>query len=520
VGDFGNRTEPIATPEWAVASRRDSVVDERLGGGWGTTPSSVSRGSAYTDFVNKTMSVPEGDSDIARAIRFHELAHARYSPVDVPAQLCDQLGLLPQTIRIAEEMRVNLLTGTLDSVYPVVRSGTDHATRDEIASLTRGLQDGTEQGSADFANANKDFRHAVNLMYATYGLDVFRTVKRRLKLNKEWADAIEGIAKHLKNTYPLATRWSAGYAGGTKPIAYRYVDRRTICSTTLPDGFVDFTLDVAQDIENIVNNGGAPSSRSKYRPGEEAEKPGDDPSATPSGVAVESGIAWESLRFGMTSLTESCTSFLGRRKRPSMTGKVPRRPDRLLTDPERRIFSEVVRSAGGIVVLDCSGSMGVDHETVRKTTELYAGATVLAYSTRDSSTSNAFILADGGRMISKDEMDSLVLNRGNGCDGPALRWAVRKRRKGDFILWVSDFGVTGERDNQDQGLEADCAQIVLRNGIIQVESCSEAIELLGAMKRTNRVPHGQVSNRRLRELMDQLSRGAILPPTVPVVNIR
>lgn len=520
-----NNTEPVAAPEWAVARRRDVVVDaERLDGGWGTTPSSVSRGSAYTDFTTRTMAVPEGDSDIARAIRFHELTHARYSPVEVPRELCQQLGIRTETVHIAEEMRMNLITTTLDQGYPRVSGGPDPVTRHEIAELTRGLTDNTEAGAADFANKNKDFRQAVNLMFATYGLDVFRTVKRRLKLNKEWAEAIEGVAKFLKRNYPLATRWSAGIAADTDPIAYRYVDKRTVLSTTLPAGFVNTTLSIAQDIENIIANGGADGSTYRPKPeGEEADDTdnGDEINPDPSGpLGSVSSIPWEALRFGITSLTEPSSSFLGRRKRPSMTGKVPRRPDRLLTDPERRIFSEVVRGAGGIVVLDCSGSMGVEHSVVRQTTELYAGATVLAYTNRDSSSANSWILADGGRMISQDEMNTLPLNRGNGCDGPALRWAVRRRKKDEFIVWVSDFGVTGQNDAQTREMEHDCAELVRKHKIIQVNTCEDAIELLRDMKRNGRVPHGLTASHVLADAVQRLASGAILPPIVPVVNNR
>lgn len=123
-------------------------------------------------------------------------------------------------------------------------------------------------------------------------------------------------------------------------------------------------------------------------------------------------------------------------------------------------------------------------------------------------------------MISQDEMNHLPLNRGNGCDGPALRWAVRRRKKDEFIVWVSDFGVTGQNDCQTREMENDCAELVRRHKIIQVNACEDAIELLRDMKRTGRVPHGLTANHVLTDAVQRLASGAILPPIVPVINNR
>lgn len=518
-----NNSEPIAAPEWAVSSRQDFALDEqRLGGGWGTSSSPLSRGSAYTDLMNHEMSAPEGDSDIARAIRYHELTHARFSPVHVPKQLCDQLGISVETVRVAEEMRINLITTTMDNrYYGGLPRAEEHS---EIAQLTKKLTDNTEGASADFANANKDFRKAVYLMYATYGLDVFRTVKRRLKLNKEWAGAIEGIAKHLRNNYHLGRSYAGGEIGSTVPDTFAYMDSRTPRQVVLPRGFIDFTVRVATEIESIIANGGA-GRGDRYQPSDEGGVDGDEERSAEKrrAVGAVSSVPWEGLRLGITSLTEPTAVFMGRRKRPAITGKAPRRPDRLLTDPERRIFTETVRGAGGIVVFDCSGSMGVAHDVIRRTTALFAGATVLAYTNamdRSGSESNAWVLARNGRMISETDMNKLRLNRGNGCDGEALRWAVRNKRKGDFILWVSDVGVTGHGDAQTHEMIVDCAELVRRHGIIQVNDTEAAVEMLSEMKRSGRLPHGLVQDSTLKQYVANLTDGTQAPVYVPVINQR
>lgn len=53
------------------------------------------------------------------------------------------------------------------------------------------------------------------------------------------------------------------------------------------------------------------------------------------------------------------TGKLGRREIATNEGKYPKAFYRLVTDPYRRIFKRKTRSLGGVVVFDCSGSMGL-----------------------------------------------------------------------------------------------------------------------------------------------------------------
>ena len=179
-----------------------------------------------------------------------------------------------------------------------------------------------------------------------------------------------------------------------------------------------------------------------------------------------------------------------------MMGKYPSRPDRLLTDPERRIFRETVRGEGGIVVFDCSGSMSVTHEDVRAVTKKFAGATIVAYTQRGEHEANAWILARNQRMVSEHEFADIPLNHGNGVDGPMLRWAIRqKKNPKDFIVWVSDGYVTGKGDYSAETLVAECAELCVKHKIIGVEDCEEALNLLEEMKRTGARPSNRYARR-------------------------
>jgi hypothetical protein len=202
----------------------------------------------------------------------------------------------------------------------------------------------------------------------------------------------------------------------------------------------------------------------------------------------EKKVEWETLRFGMTALTETASAFIGKRKRPAMTGKFPVRPDRLLTDPERRIFRETVKSHGGIVVVDCSGSMSLSHKQVLDILHHYSGATIVAYTQRNRS-ANAWILAKNGKMISEHNFSQINLRHGNGVDLPILQWAVRQRKnRKEFLMWISDGGVTGKGDNQSDSLIAQVCAFIVKHDIIGVESTEGAIELLREMKLRGRFP--------------------------------
>jgi hypothetical protein len=269
----------------------------------------------------------------------------------------------------------------------------------------------------------------------------------------------------------------------TDPVGYRWVDTKTkgAHNTYLPEGFIQHTLPLAETIDGWLDNPPRKPKNGKF-----VWKKGDP--KVPDVVPVSSH--WEDLRFGMTSLTESATAFIGRRKRPAMTGKFPVRPDRLLTDPERRIFREVVRGEGGTVVFDCSGSMGVQIDEVKAILKHFAGATIMAYTYRGTEAPNAWVLARNGRMVGDAEFAQIDLGHGNGVDGHALRWAIRQRKKPkDFIVWVSDGFVTGKGDASSADLIKECALLSLKHNIIGVQNSYEAIQLVADIKRGVRFRH-------------------------------
>lgn len=471
-------TKRIASPEWVVADRADIGLDPSLQEGWVVNPAPLARGLAYTDFSLHEMALPEGDSDQAKAVRVHEMVHARISPTSVPQALIEQLGVSTNAIRIAEEMRVNLVARHVANQF-------DSKARIRVGDLVGDvahLSDGSEKGLADSCVERNSWNDALSLFLGTYNTEVHKVVKRRLIKNPMFKENLAFIEKDMdSNGWKFDTRRftpiSRRRLTSTDPLKFSWVEKSEEHSVLIPEGFMLRTFPLANKIEGWMQ-----------QPPAELEK---ELKQTNARRRRDTGSQWEHLRFGMTSLTENTGSFIGKRKRPAMTGKYPSRPDRLLTDPERRIFREVVRARGGVVVFDCSGSMGVSHETVRETVKQFAGALIVVYTnnTNGGGAPNAWVVAKNGRMITESDFNELPLHCGNGVDGPILRWALRQRKSNkDFILWVSDGQVTGKNDDMHDDLIRECANLSVRNNIVGVDTCDQAIELLATIKRTGAVP--------------------------------
>ena len=176
-----------------------------------------------------------------------------------------------------------------------------------------------------------------------------------------------------------------------------------------------------------------------------------------------------------------------------------RYPSRLLTDPHRRAFSRSRRGVGGVVVIDQSGSMDVDATEIGRVLRSAPAATLVGYSHRpgdDGLIANAWILARDGRRAQSTPTG----NVGNGVDGPVLSWAIRQRRSGDRVVWVTDGQVTDSNDHPDRFLSNSCARLVRRHGVVLVRTLADADEVLrGRPVKEPSTEFGRVG-RELREL--------------------
>jgi hypothetical protein len=170
-----------------------------------------------------------------------------------------------------------------------------------------------------------------------------------------------------------------------------------------------------------------------------------------------------------------------RRSRPATSGTALRYPGRLLTDERRRAFSRRVATRGGIVIVDQSGSMDLDPESLHALVRTAPHALVIGYSHQPGdrgATPNCWVLCDRSTVATSYPSG----NVGNGVDGPVLRWALERRRAREPVIWVSDGQVTDSNDHPDEALTSLCASLVRRHRIRLARDVVEATNLL----RTNR----------------------------------
>ena len=159
-------------------------------------------------------------------------------------------------------------------------------------------------------------------------------------------------------------------------------------------------------------------------------------------------------------------------------------------DERRRMFAQRVRSSGGVVVIDQSGSMDLTPEEVGEILQVAPEALVIGYSHRPgdlSGIANAWLLAHRGRIATTPPAG----NVGNGVDGPVLRWALSHARRGDPFVWITDGQVTDSNDHPCTALTQECASLVRRHHIPLARDVLEARTYLRGRRRASASHYAQ-----------------------------
>lgn len=433
--------------------------------GYPTLPWRIERGSSWRgdascDLGERVLRVPWERDDRARVVRAHELVHVRVSPHR--RDWIDAIGDIPaRAIECAEEMRVNTILSRLGFEVGLLRDGSERLGGERLAR-------------------SGNWTEAVSFLLAVIGTGAERDFVAGIRRGDSgWVAPLRAVGTRAR---ALVRDVAAGELGCTRE-----------GSDGVPQGYGGYTIPLARlvasvsDIQIPRDAEALRRFRRSLRPG--ARRP-------PSGHFAE-------LHFvGMERLTRPRSGGV-RRPRPSVSGTVLRYPNRLLIDDQRRAFATPSRRHGGVIVIDQSGSMDLDRETLALLVRRAPDALVVGYSHRpgDSGmTPNAWILADRGGVVA----DPPNGNVGNGVDGPVLRWALRHRVAGDPVIWVTDGQVTDSSDHPDLDLARECARLVRDNRITMVRSLDE---VFGALRGRRRRPvwadFGRVG-RAIRELSTEV----------------
>jgi hypothetical protein len=412
--------------------------DEDSSRAWTVQEGSTMRGAASCNLRDRILEIPLGPGEQARVVRAHELMHARVSPH--AHHLRRALSeVSSRALECAEELRVNTL---------LARLGFD-------VSL---LCDGTEKLGARRLASEGAWSEAVCFMLAVLGTGAEREFFAGVRAgNAAWLKALRAIRLRALAILDL----SAVSIGATK-----------LNDDDMPEGYAISTLAVARMVMNAFA-ARVPTTPDELRVFRRSLEAGGR--RPPTGA------------FAPLVVDEACAriarerSAVTRRARPATSGTALRYPGRLLTDERRRAFSRRVATQGGIVIVDQSGSMDLDPESLHVLVRAAPHALVIGYSNRPGDrgeTPNCWVLCDRTTVAAIYP----VGNVGNGVDGPVLRWALGRRRAREVVIWVTDGQVTDSNDHPDEALTSECAALVREHRIRLARDLDEAARLL----RTNR----------------------------------
>ena len=449
-------------PEWLD---RNDLSNETP---WKVTSASSQRGDAFTDIKNRRMRVPMGSDPLSRVIRAHEALHAKISPEIGPAiPLGWEDTIYPDLVESAEELRVN---------YLATRLGFDMDM----------LKDGSEQTSGEVAANGEDLMAIMRMVSATYGTKACASFMRGIKKAVDaGADpAMYQFAKDVKKVCAKHERsWKRApdsVVANTDPFDIKVAGKRgadgnsEVTTASVPKGYRTFTLPLARDLSRMVTKSKSESKAREDLHGEKISIGGDTGFAVPI--------------IDKIPLTERVAGRLGRRRVATDIGKAPRRISRMLTDPDQRVFDKTIRGVGGVILIDQSGSMRLDTDDLWQIIKASPGCVVIGYSHQPGSSNgepNIWVLADRGKVVKNVRPG----NGGNGVDGPALAFALSKRKKGEPFIWLCDGYVTdGQSDNQRAELTRQCINIVQKHGIHMTYDVEETVEALKKVARGDKLP--------------------------------
>ncbi len=400
---------------------------------WRIERGSRRRGDASCDLRGRVLRVPLGPDTSARVVRAHELIHARVSPA-VAAAL--PAGVGPRALECAEEFRVNTIAARLG--FPVEE-----------------LVDGSERHGGEHLAQAGEWDEALCFWLAVLGTGAERGYLAGIRRHEpDWASALRAVRTRVlgivKNRGPAEL-------GST-----------SLGGEGLPRGYTEVTVPVARLVSALLGQppGGGEEGRRRVR---------ERLRASPSRLVATGSFANLVLSPDLPARSRHAPG--SPRWRPSVEGVALRYPSRLLVDDQRRAFARRAPGRGGVVVLDQSGSMDLQPAQLADLVAQAPGSWVLGYSHRpgdDGTTPNAWILAGPRHQVVVPPRGHV----GNGVDGPALAWALHRRRPGEPVVWVTDGQVTDSNDFASAHLAAECARLVRTRRIVLVRDLDEAGDVL------------------------------------------
>lgn len=209
----------------------------------------------------------------------------------------------------------------------------------------------------------------------------------------------------------------------------------------------------------------------------------EKPDLPPKNETGDGGRLWDRWDlYGIDERSKHPSGSLGRSWSPTSRGSTVGQVSREITDPSARIFRRRTRGKGGVVVIDCSGSMSLTDRDIERILSTAGGAVVLGYTERRGRGS-IYLLADGRRRV-RHIPTEIAHGAGNGVDGEALRIGARYHKKGEPFIWVTDGGVCVSTTTASfEALRKDCETIMRKERGLYAPNTEGAVKLLQAVGR-------------------------------------
>jgi len=359
-------------------------------------------------------------------------------------------GYAPGILHSAEEVRINRVSKLIGFNTDILKNGSETTLGERLA------EDGT--GNA--------WNILVTCGLALVGTKAFNSLLVGVRRhNEEWAVQLREMSNEI--VYEMDYYGSLSNYKDTDKWNYALTDSECV---TIPYGF-SYTMRIARIADKYILSS-------------------SDVAGSGDGPGIDDGV---NVGFAKLIIDESVNrtkvvqKSLMRKYKSDSFGTDIRYPERLLTDPHRRIFGRKKPIDGGIVLIDVSGSMSLSNSDIQAILDAAPGALVMAYSHRSKSTDvpNLFILADRGKQV-PDISEVPYNNGGNGVDGPALNYAIKRRKRREQIIWVCDGMVTGKDDRRTTDLSMYCARLVVKHNIKTAYKVSDAVEMLRTKRYVSR----------------------------------
>lgn len=494
---LGNDSNEVATPlPGVVTSFREDVLEPI---DWKVVPS-VGDFGVGVDFVKGILSIPLDLDDDSKFTRLQQLVKARVSPLDdaiyaaVEASY-DATGVTADAIRVAEIARINVITNKFAEA-----KGWKHEPDGSEKTIGKRLAT---------ANTPQSWDKAVEFTIRNLGTKSFDSFASGVRsVNPDWSKTLRNLNKRMLSNFSDDVM----SLGDTTPISYGHVKGPQGFSHSVYAAidFYEYLSDgyrAPQDIKAVKEKAQEERAQ-RYGEPEKNEVNYTKNTLNREQMSLDISNLPDDYEFDTDNsdfhklviddnlpLTVEVKGYMRRRRKAMQYGRRVTYPSRLLTDPERRVFGHKVKVKGGIIVCDISGSMSLSQADIEAIVESAPAAVIIAYSedgysmgeNSDGVPHNAWILANRGWRVK----DIPQIGHGNnGVDGPALTWAIRHRKYGEDIVWISDGHCNGQ-GGSGLDLVKQCAMLVKKHKIIMIPSAEEAVAMFKKGKIVNK-PAGPI----------------------------